>query len=76
MKNPLHVITFLILTIISLVAIKNNYLTGSNFVDNHSIMNHRYDEFFGKLNLVMSELDKINLNIMYPPRRRKGFYEP
>ena len=49
MKNPLHVITFLILTIISLVAIKNNYLTGSNFVDNHSIVSATFSNEYQKI---------------------------
>ncbi len=49
MKNPIQVITFLILTIISLVAVKHNYLTGSNFVDNHSIVSATFSNEYQKI---------------------------
>jgi len=28
------------------------------------------------MNDCLSELDKVGLNLMYPPRRRQGIYEP
>ena len=49
MNNPVHVITYLILTIVSIGGVRHNYLTGSNFVDNHSIVSATFSNEYREI---------------------------